>query len=167
MIDPVTDIAGCGAGHYVDGGITDYHFDWPFVSDGLILYPHFYPSLSPGWFDKSLPWRQRRNAPSSKLVLLSPTSSWVRSLPYGKIPDRKDFTKLSDQARLSYWQEVTERSFELQRGVKSRQLPVDALVTGPKKSAAQTSPRLVFRLNRVAGSVAGRQSAIASTDRQC
>lgn len=119
VIDPVTDIAGCGAGHYVDGGITDYHFDWPFVSEGLILYPHFYPSLSPGWFDKSLPWRQRRTAPSSKLVLLSPTEKWVRSLPYGKIPDRKDFTQLSDQARLSYWQEVTERSFELSAALKA------------------------------------------------
>ena len=119
VIDPITDITGCGRGHYVDGGITDYHFDWPFQSEGLILYPHFYPSLSPGWFDKALSWRQRQQAPSDNLVLLSPTAAWVNSLPYGKIPDRKDFTQLSDQARLSYWQEVTERSFELSAALKA------------------------------------------------
>ena len=45
--------------------------------------------------------------------MLCPTPQWVASLPYGKIPDRTDFNKLSDTARIAYWQEVTERSFEL------------------------------------------------------
>jgi hypothetical protein len=37
----------------------------------------------------------------------------VASLPFGKIPDRTDFNKLPDPVRIAYWQEVTERSFEL------------------------------------------------------
>lgn len=113
VIDPVLEIAGAGKGHFVDGGITDYHFDWPFQSEGLIVYPHFYPHLSPGWFDKNLPWRQRKSAPSQQMVLISPSAAWIKSLPYGKIPDRTDFSRLSDTQRIEYWYEVTERSFEL------------------------------------------------------
>jgi hypothetical protein len=119
VISPVLDIPGAGAGHFVDGGITDYHFDWPFSQDGLVLYPHFYPHLSPGWFDKSLTWRRGHPAHFHNLLLLCPSDSWVKSLPYGKIPDRTDFARLTDQARINYWHEVTERSFELAQALKS------------------------------------------------
>lgn len=119
VIEPVRHIAGAGAGHFVDGGITDYHFDWPFSAEGLVLYPHFYPHQSPGWFDKSLPWRRAKPANFHNVLLLCPSDSWVKSLPYGKIPDRTDFSRLSDPERLRYWQEVTERSFELADALKS------------------------------------------------
>src|SRR5665647_346956 len=38
-----------------DGGVLDYHPDLDFgPGDGLILYPHFYDHIVPGWFDKRL-----------------------------------------------------------------------------------------------------------------
>ncbi len=108
------DIPGAPAGHYWDGGIIDYHFDLqPLVRESLILYPHFRPDLTTGWFDKFLPWR-REQAPSiDNLVLLSPSATFVASLPGGKIPDRSDFTRMSVQERLGYWLVCIERSREL------------------------------------------------------
>lgn len=113
VLDPVTEIAGMQPGQFIDGGLTDYHFAWPFHGDGLVLFPHFYPHASPGWFDKSLPWRRAKAHQFSQVAMLCPTTTWVASLPFGKIPDRTDFNKMPDLNRIAYWQEVTERSFEL------------------------------------------------------
>ena len=118
VLEPVQDIQGAGAGRYFDGGITDYHFNQPFTSDGLVLYPHFYPELIPGWFDKSLRWRRANKAYLHNVILLCPSNNWVKSLPYGKIPDRKDF-KLNDHERIRYWQQVLERSSELAQAFAS------------------------------------------------
>ncbi len=112
VLNPIADIAGAKPGRYFDGGITDYHFDQPFIDNGLVLYPHFYPELIPGWFDKSLRWRRAKQAHLHNVVLLCPSNEWVASLPYGKIPDRKDF-KLNDHTRIRYWQQVLARSQEL------------------------------------------------------
>lgn len=112
VLEPVQDIAGAGAGRYFDGGITDYHFNQPFSDNGLVLYPHFYPELIPGWFDKSLRWRRANKAYLHNVILLCPSDEWVKSLPYGKIPDRKDF-KMQDAERIRYWQTVLDRSQEL------------------------------------------------------
>lgn len=109
---PIENIPGAAPGKYVDGGITDYHFDQQFSQQQFALYPHFYPELIPGWFDKSLPWRRVNPTVLHNVVLLCPSASWVRSLPNGKIPDRQDF-KLPDQQRLAIWQEVLHRSQEL------------------------------------------------------
>ncbi len=117
VLNPVEDIAGAGTGRYYDGGITDYHFDLPFSDDGLVLYPHFYPRLTPGWFDKALPWRRATPAHLHNVVLLCPSEQWVKSLPFGKIPDRNDF-KLPDNVRIAYWQEVIARSEQLAEALK-------------------------------------------------
>jgi hypothetical protein len=126
VLSPVTDIAGAGPGQYYDGGITDYHFDLPFSNHGLVLYPHFYPRLTPGWFDKALKWRQAQSAHLHNVVLLCPSDSWVASLPKGKIPDRTDF-KLPDAERLANWQEVLERSHELATDFASGQYQLEPL----------------------------------------
>ena len=126
VLNPVENIAGAGRGLYYDGGVTDYHFDLPFSDSGLVLYPHFYPSLTPGWFDKALKWRRANPAHLHNVVLLCPSDSWVKSLPFGKIPDRTDF-KLPDAVRLDYWQEVIERSHELADAFKQGQYQVEAL----------------------------------------
>lgn len=112
VLEPVENIIGAKAGYYFDGGITDYHFNQPFGDNGLVLYPHFYPELIPGWFDKSLRWRRANKAYLHNVILLCPSNEWVASLPFGKIPDRKDF-KLNDHERIRYWQKVLERSVEL------------------------------------------------------
>jgi len=90
-----------------DGGMVDYHFSGPFnVDDGLVFYPHFFPKITPGWFDKGLPWRKVKAKNYSNVVMLTPSKEFIANLPFGKIPDRKDFENLSNEDRLSYWQTV-------------------------------------------------------------
>ncbi len=90
-----------------DGGMVDYHFSGPFnVQDGLVFYPHFFPKLTPGWFDKGLPWRKVTAENYTNVVMLTPSQEFIKSLPYGKIPDRKDFVNLSNQDRKTYWNTV-------------------------------------------------------------
>jgi hypothetical protein len=105
------DIPGGPPGQYWDGGIVDYHFDLrQYRGEGLILYPHFSTRVVPGWFDKFLPWRAARIAEAERLVLLCPRPDFVASLPLGKIPDRGDFTRLSNDARIACWQTCVDRA---------------------------------------------------------
>ncbi|MEX2332627.1 MAG: patatin-like phospholipase family protein, partial [Pseudohongiella sp.] len=62
VMESVRDVVGTEHGSvFRDGGITDYHLDLPFQqAEGLVLYPHFYAGLTPGWFDRFVPWRRVR-----------------------------------------------------------------------------------------------------------
>jgi len=94
---------------YWDGGMVDYHFSGPFnIDDGLVFYPHFFPKVVPAWFDKSLPWRNAKSVNYDNVVMVTPSQSFIDQLPYGKIPDRKDFNKLSDDDRERYWHQVLD-----------------------------------------------------------
>lgn len=112
-LSAVRDIPGAGPGRYYDGGVTDYHFDIPFSDDGLVLYPHFYPHITPGWFDKAIKWRRANPRHYDNVLILCPSDEWVASLPGGKIPDRKDFGRMDDDTRIRIWREVLDRSQEL------------------------------------------------------
>lgn len=105
------------AGVFRDGGIIDYHLDIPFLpseDDGLVLYPHFYPQITPGWFDKRLK-RSAKPEHLDHLVLISPKQSFIESLPHQKIPDRTDFKSFhhDDQQRIAYWQKTVDMSQRL------------------------------------------------------
>lgn len=113
VLHPINEIAGAGPGPFYDGGITDYHFDIPFTDEGLVLYPHFYPRITPGWFDKKLWWRRPDARHYDNVVLLCPSEEWVAKLPHGRIPDRRDFQRLSDEERKRAWGEAIARSEEL------------------------------------------------------
>ncbi len=111
VLAAVRGIPGAPPGTYYDGGVTDYHFDIPFhQSDGLVFYPHFYPRITPGWFDKLLHWRGPARDHYRNVLLVAPSAEFVASLPHGKIPDRNDFHKLDDEARLKYWRKVIDAS---------------------------------------------------------
>ncbi|WP_028772750.1 patatin-like phospholipase family protein [Shewanella waksmanii] len=113
VIAPVHNISGAPAGAYFDGGISDYHFDIPHTGrDGLTLYPHFYPHMKPGWFDKALGWRRASSNYHDALVL-APSQGFIDSLPYGKLPDREDFSRLSSDERIQYWQMALKMSQQL------------------------------------------------------
>jgi hypothetical protein len=101
-------------GIYWDGGVLDYHLDLDFgAGAGLVLYPHFYSHVVPGWFDKSLPWRRAPAFNFRRTLLLAPTDEFVASLPGGKIPDRRDFYGMSDRERMRRWQAVRDASEQL------------------------------------------------------
>ena len=108
------DIPGAPPGQYWDGGIIDYHFELAqYRGDGLMLYPHFSANVVPGWFDKFLPWRKAAIDDIDRLVLLCPSEEFTAALPYGKIPDRSDFTRMAHAERVSYWEQCVERSKDL------------------------------------------------------
>ena len=110
VLEPVRDPAGAPPGRYWDGGITDYHHDLSaYRGDGLVLYPHFFSEIIPGWFDKSLKRRFARGKQLDRVVLLTPSADFVRDLPGGKIPDRTDFETLDSDARIARWWQVVER----------------------------------------------------------
>jgi hypothetical protein len=107
-------IPGAPAGTYRDGGVVDYHLDLHYgAGAGLVLYPHFYPYVVPGWFDKSLRWRRARWANFRRALVLAPSPAFVASLPHGKIPDREDFVRLSDAERIRAWRAVRAASERL------------------------------------------------------
>jgi hypothetical protein len=96
VLEAVRDIHGASQGWYWDGGIIDYHLHLPYSKlDGLTLYPHFSPTITPGWLDKFLPWRKahqdRYKHWLDSLVIVCPTQAFIRSLPNQKVPDRADF----------------------------------------------------------------------------
>jgi len=100
-------------GVFRDGGILDYHLDIPFLpdEDGLVLYPHFYEHITPGWLDKSLD-RKPDEKNMENVVLVAPSNRFVKGLPLGKIPDRQDFKTFfgRDKERIGYWKSVVERN---------------------------------------------------------
>ncbi len=115
-----------------DGGVIDYHLDIDFgAGDGLVLYPHFYSHVVPGWFDKALRWRRARATNFERTLLIAPSEEFVASLPGGRIPDRKDFFALSDSDRVRRWQLVLDRSEQL--GDELREL----LATGKLADAVE------------------------------
>lgn len=94
-------------GVHWDGGVTDYHLDLDYGDgEGLVLFPHFYEHIVPGWFDKSLPWRRAGARNFSRTLLIAPSVEFVSKLPGGKIPDRKDFYTLTDAERFARWARV-------------------------------------------------------------
>ncbi|MES2959399.1 MAG: phospholipase [Pseudomonadota bacterium] len=117
-LDAVHDIPGAPRGAYWDGGITDYHLhlDYAQMSEGLVLYPHFQPTVVPGWLDKGLKHRHAATARLANVVLLTPDPEWVRSaLPNGKLPDRGDFKAFGDDlaGRQKAWSRAVAESQRL------------------------------------------------------
>lgn len=106
-------IEGAPFGVYRDGGIIDYHFDVQFPKDGLILYPHFHPLIKKGWFDKGLKYRRANVHNFDNVILITPSSSHIEKLPFGKISDRTDFADLDTKTRIDYWQTVLFESEHL------------------------------------------------------
>jgi hypothetical protein len=111
VMEGVRDIAGAPRGVYRDGGIVDYHFDFRFETrPGLILYPHFFGRMTPGWFDKALRHRRPDGSALDRLVLLHPSPEFTAKLPGGRVPDRTDFAGMKTPERQRAWREVASRS---------------------------------------------------------
>src|SRR5690606_19639078 len=112
VMEGVRDIPGVGPGTYRDGGLLDYHLDLPYQEPGLVLYPHFTNRVIPGWFDKSMPWRQAQSETPSRVLMLTPSSTYLAHLPPRKLPDRTNFKRYlgNHQGNERYWrQHMAER----------------------------------------------------------
>ncbi len=109
----IKNISGAAPGTFRDGGIIDYHLDINFGAEGLVLYPHFFPKIKPGWFDKNLSYRRAKLANFDRVVLVTPSPDHVAQLPFGKISDRSDFTALETEQRIEYWQTILKESEKL------------------------------------------------------
>ncbi len=112
VMQGIKDIPDCPQGMYRDGGIIDYHFDFEIQNQGLTLYPHFNAQPKAGWFDKKLA-RTVRAKNYHNTVLICPSQQFIDSLPYGKIPDRTDFTEMPAEQRIKYWRQVFSESEKL------------------------------------------------------
>ncbi|RYZ38670.1 MAG: patatin-like phospholipase family protein [Myxococcaceae bacterium] len=107
VIAGVHDIPGAPPGTYRDGGVVDYHLDVDYgAGDGLVLYPHFYPYVVPGWFDKSLKWRRAGPLNFRRALIIAPSPAHLERLPGKRIPDRVDFTRMKDDERIRAWKQV-------------------------------------------------------------
>jgi hypothetical protein len=110
----IVDPAGAPRGLYRDGGITDYHFAMDFdAPEGLVLYPHFFDRIVPGWFDKPLKWRRPTGALLERTVFLAPSREFVATLPGSKVPDRDDFATHPTAERQKRWHEAIAQSRRL------------------------------------------------------
>ena len=114
VLSGVRNIPGAPLGMYRDGGVIDYHLDFPPSSpDKLTLYLHFYNFLKPGWFDKRLPWRTVDSSHSERTILISPSREFVETLPNRKIPDRTDFVNFSPAERERAWRSTVAACREM------------------------------------------------------
>lgn len=110
----IKNINNAPPGVYRDGGLLDYHplpqRFWP--DQGLILYPHFYPHITPNWFDKFYPKRKASAAQLDNVVMLAPSQAFVDKLPGGRLPDRQDFKiyQGKNQQRIERWFEAMQLS---------------------------------------------------------
>jgi hypothetical protein len=137
VMEPTKVMGGKDRWHW-DGGLVDYHFSGPFnAEDGLVFYPHFFPKITPGWLDKSIPWRKAKAKNYDNVVMLAPSESFIADLPYGKIPDRKDFEDLSNEDRETYWNTVLEATNRLvddlhaaleKDGARSAVMPIESIL---------------------------------------
>jgi hypothetical protein len=112
-MEGVKNIDGAPEGTYRDGGVTDYHMDIDFgVKDGLVLFPHFFSRIIPGWFDKSLKWRKPHRDNFSNTVMVCPSREFINNLPGSRIPDRRDFKTFfgKDKERLKNWNYAIKES---------------------------------------------------------
>jgi hypothetical protein len=101
---------GEAEGMWFDGGILDYHFDFEFERQkGLVLFPHFFDRITPGWFDKPLPWRRPTARALDDVVMVAPRDEFVAALPGAHVPDRNDFIELATDDRIRQWRAVLER----------------------------------------------------------
>ena len=119
VMQGIKNIVGSPPGIYRDGGIIDYHFDLKINNPGLILYPHFNSDPKAGWFDKNL---KRKVAPQNydNVVMITPSKEFIAGLPYGKIPDRNDFTDLDADTRIKYWNTVFSETEKLAEAFDKR-----------------------------------------------
>ncbi|MCK9273666.1 MAG: hypothetical protein M0P57_01080 [Syntrophales bacterium] len=114
----VRNIFGAPRGIYRDGGMVDYHFNQNYGRKGksdVVLMFHHEARLIPSWFDRYLKYRKPSSSMTENLLLIHPTEDFVKRLPGGKIPTRRDFYEFADNPpeRIKRWKDVVRESEHL------------------------------------------------------
>jgi hypothetical protein len=113
VMEGMNDLPDTPPGTYRDGGVIDYHMNLPFAveDDELVFMPHFFEHVTPGWFDKNLPWRRAATRGMENTVLVAPSPEFIASLPGAKVPDRADFQTFvnRDDERMALWNKVVKQ----------------------------------------------------------
>ncbi len=117
VLPPVIGNQGLNQGLYWDGGLIDYDMclDYSPIQTGLILMPNTHPEMFASWFDEPL----RRAYPSAnqldRLVVISPDSQWIKSLPQARLPSRQDFAlhRNNKAARVAQWKQCIGQAQQL------------------------------------------------------
>ena len=117
VIEGVRDIYGAPRGVYRDGGLIDYHLTHQFAAkeNEIVLFFHHQERIIPGWLDKNITRRVPEPYALNNVLMVSPTQSFIESLPGGKVPDRTDLvTFIHDQeTRIKSWRKAVELSAPL------------------------------------------------------
>jgi len=116
-VSGVRDIYGAPNGIYRDGGITDYHLNQKYglnKDDVVLLFQH-QERIIPGWLDKKLFYRHLPEQYLENLLMVYPTAEFIKTLPGGEVPQRKDFKSFADEpsTRIKNWKEVVKKSAHL------------------------------------------------------
>ncbi len=110
VMEGITAIPGAPCGTYRDGGLIDYHINLPYqvAEDDIVLMPHFFDRIVPGWFDKKLNFRKPIERLLENTVLIAPSAEFISALPGRKVPDRDDFKLFfqKDNERFEQWKKV-------------------------------------------------------------
>jgi hypothetical protein len=101
-----------------------------------VLYPHFYDRATFGWLDKNRPSRIANGRHLADVLMLAPSSKFIESLPFGRIPDRRDFDRLAgrDDECVTFWFKSVEMSAKLGQEF------LDAVESGSIRERVQRIP---------------------------
>jgi hypothetical protein len=114
IISGVVGIPGAGPGVYRDGGLRDYQLNQDYCpgKDGVTLFFHYQERIIPGWFDKILPSRRPPARAFDRVLQVYPSERFIKLLPDGRLPDRKDFVVYADNPgeRIRRWDQVSQAS---------------------------------------------------------
>ncbi|MEA2014266.1 MAG: hypothetical protein U9N38_03030 [Thermodesulfobacteriota bacterium] len=116
-ITGVKNIYGAPNGTYRDGGLTDYHLNQKYAgAEGTItLMFNNQERLIPAWLDKGLRFRRPAERCQEDLLMVYPSGEFLRKLPYGKAPDRRDYKTYAynPSGRIRNWRQTVETSKHL------------------------------------------------------
>ena len=114
IIGGVPNIPGARTGIFRDGGLLDYQLNQDYCpgAESLTLFFHYQERIVPGWFDKHMKWRTPPRGSLDRVLQVFPSEDFVRLLPDGRLPDRRDFIDLVDNPseRIRRWDEISELS---------------------------------------------------------
>ncbi len=110
----VKDIYGAPGGMYRDGGLTDYHLNQRYSArkGAITLLFNHQQRIIPAWLDKHISSHRPPLECLEDVLMVYPSGNFIQQLPYGKLPDRRDFKSYADNPskRMRDWRRAVSVS---------------------------------------------------------